>query len=97
MSADNWAECPQCQRNALRTSRELRQAVKDAYGNVPEVDYLRMKQQAQEPVSYNSSSLREDYETYIDNDKLVFHVSYKASCEVCGFSFNYKYSEQVKL
>jgi len=40
-------------------------------------------------------TLREDYEFYL-NDEGEFFVSYKASCDRCGFKYSFKHSEQVK-
>jgi hypothetical protein len=93
MSADNWATCPRCFKDALHERRDREQAAKDAYGKVPEHEWLKMKEDAKVSLPFGDD-LREDYEMYMEKDG-TFKVVYKCSCSVCGFSFEYKHTERV--
>jgi hypothetical protein len=93
MSANNWAQCPRCRQNGIKELRSRQQKVADAYGKVPEHEYLEMKEWAKQPVSFPSESLREDYELRIDPATWTFKVSYQAHCDECGFSFKFEHSE----
>lgn len=86
MSADNWAVCPKCK-------QELEYKYKNAYGKLPEKEFLDLWVEYQLMLRGNSATLREDYEAYICNG--VFEVSYYAKCEKCGFEFSYSHKQEV--
>lgn len=79
MSADNWAICPKCQQIKINLS--------EAYGQVPAEEYLALVEKAKS--SKSNYTLRENYEIGIHKGN--FFVDYLASCEVCEFSFTYRY------
>ena len=83
MSADNWGRCPNCHKLA-------KQARINAYGKVSEDEYLALV----EADENKECTLREDYGVYTDEDG-IFTIGYRCGCEVCGFHFTYKYSQQV--
>ncbi len=89
MSADNWAICPKCKRLDDEKRRSFAKQIKEAYGTLPENEYLEMIGQLNDPARLEET-LREDYEIGILND--YFYVSYGAHCDKCGFkhSFNHK-------
>ena len=93
MSADNWAECPQCRKISERESRELAQKVADSYGNVSESEYQSLLKQQITPAEQGHNSLREDYEIGIVEGE--FYVIYRGNCADCGFSFEHKYEKDV--
>jgi hypothetical protein len=80
--------------NVLHERREREEAVKQAYGKVPESEYLRLKEGARVSLPFGDD-LREDYEIGMEKDG-TFNVRYKCSCGVCGFSFEYKHTEKAK-
>lgn len=99
MSADNWAECPQCKAlkkaEVVRLTREL----DAAYGKVTAEVFMDLNarlQQAKaaldEEMSYADRTFREDYEI-TGGDDGVISVDYSGGCRVCGLetSFQHKH------
>ena len=43
------------------------------------------------------TTLREDYEIYIDKQEGTFHIDYSCSCKECGFSYDFEYTEVLNL
>ncbi len=89
MSADNWRDCLRCHREAKESWQRAAAAARGAYGNVPMAEYESLKAAADSPPDVEAETLREDYETWID-DAGVFRVTYKASCDKCGFHFEFR-------
>ena len=95
MSADNWAFCPRCLSIDVEKQNELQEAARNAYGKVSAEEYLSMLEASKMEPS-KEPTLREDYE--IETDELgEFHVNYGCSCDRCGFHFEFKYEEQLKI
>ena len=97
MSASNWAICPACQKNRENEIDEFEIKINDSYGKVPTKEYLELvaKSESLEAVINNPSlDLREYYEIGID-DNGEFYVIYNSSCEVCKFSYDYRFSQLV--
>lgn len=87
MSADNWAICPSCIKIQEAKKEKLLAEAKKAYGKVPPDEYLLMVGQANKKAA-PKETLREVYELGIDEDG-VFVIYYRASCDKCGFRFDY--------
>lgn len=101
MSADNWAICPKCVENAERkASRALKNAERQ-YGKVDAGKYMELIEEARTLAKYDVEelrTLREDYEIGVVFDAFSdaeFYVSYRGKCSVCGFSHEFKHSNQV--
>lgn len=93
MSADNWGICPKCAANTIRIKDNMKKQVDDAYGKVSSDEYLKLLKKASEPIK-QEYTLREDYEIYT-NEYGKFCVSYGCSCNVCGFEYDYEYTENI--
>lgn len=92
MSADNWRTCPAC---AEIWKRRKADAIRDAesrYGTVSAADY-RMEFMAAQNLSDEppEDTLREDWEIGLVDDGTQFTVSYRASCDECGFLIDHDY------
>lgn len=95
MSASNWTRCPICKvRDAEKAAKMYAEATA-SYGKASPEEYIQSLKRAQEFAAENPEEmLREDYEQGIDEDG-EYSVSYRAGCDVCGFTFSYKHSEQA--
>jgi adenosine/AMP kinase len=100
MSADRWTQCPQCYVRNKAIAEELEKLASESYGNVSAENFDELREQA---ISFRKSiasddsfcsSLREDYSVGIHNGE--FSVGYYASCQTCGFKFEFKHEEKVK-
>lgn len=83
MSADNWGNCPNC-------NRELEKELTESYGKVSLHEYMAILDRKQ-AVESGDHTLREDYYFSLDEYTGELHISYSAQCTHCGFS--YKLSE----
>jgi hypothetical protein len=92
MSADNWAICPKCKEKAKRMHVNLLNRIETDYGKVTANEYLELIEQSKQSIE-EEHTLREDWEIGIWNNE--FFVSYRASCSVCKFSYNFKYKEEI--
>jgi hypothetical protein len=103
MGANNWSICPQCKKNKERQDALAKRQLEESYGKVPSEIYLRMIKEFEEKKEIElERTLREDWEIGIYEDEASyvvyeFYVNYRASCEVCGFSFKFKHDEKVEL
>ncbi|KKN16457.1 hypothetical protein LCGC14_0975660 [marine sediment metagenome] len=95
MSANNWAVCPQCMKNAEETQAENKVAVEASYGVIPSEEYAARREEAHEPIALDCT-MREDYEIAM-NLLGEFNISYSASCSNCGFRFVHRTNRQVDL
>lgn len=94
MSADNWTQCPKCLQAYTKQREESQERIRQAYGKLPPEDYnVLILDTALAPP--DDDTLREDYEIGIHKEE--FFVSYSGSCNVCGFSFGYKYKQEVAV
>lgn len=90
MSADNWAICPKCKRDAKERTAQIKQAVKDAYGKLPADEYLKLVKQLEVEPKLDDN-FREDYEIGMQ-DNGEFYIRYSGECGDCGFSFSYRHT-----
>lgn len=96
MSANNWRVCPKCLKNDKKQKKSDTEQLKKAYGKVSEEEYLSMKARIEAQQEIIPENLREDWSIGIDEDGNFF-VSYRCSCDVCGFDFDYSIEKKVKL
>jgi hypothetical protein len=90
MSANNWANCPNCEANRIKRAEEAYNNAERLYATVPPKKYLELVRNAESIESeHRTCSLREDYEIGIDTDG-VFSIDYRASCVECDFVFSFK-------
>ncbi len=95
MSADNWGLCPQCKANSVADKIKSDAELAASYGSIPADKWLAMKEKAENPAELEET-LREDYEFYID-EVGGFSATYSCSCEACGFEYEFKHEEQLKV
>ena len=95
MSADRWAICPKCRKKAVGEKESLIKKAEDGYGQLSQKDYETIVFDSRTPINL-TETLREDYEIYMEDDGL-FSVEYSASCDTCGFKYNFNHSEQVEI
>ncbi len=93
MSANNWAVCPKCKQVAEAAKAARGNKAAASYGQVSPEEYVALLEQAQAPMNLGTT-LREDYEIGIRKNG-EFFVSYGASCEICGFDFQFDEQRQV--
>lgn len=93
MSADNWRECPGCNKKQLVEKEKAKKKADSSYGKVSQEEYLKLLEIANKPIKLDNS-LREDYSIYVDTDG-EFRVSYSCYCEDCSFDFSYGHKEHV--
>lgn len=99
---NNWSICPACARADIphREILELKAELSSAYGNLSEADFAELKERTDAKIEAfraeltNDRTLKEDYEIGIDRGGL-FRVVYRASCEKCGFKYEYDYEIRV--
>jgi hypothetical protein len=94
MSANNWTVCPKCISVGQAKQAESLKTSEAAYGKVTSTEWAALLKSAETPLVIEDS-LREDYEIGIRGRK--FYVNYSGSCQTCGFTFNYKHEESVKI
>lgn len=92
MSANNYTKCPQCARQSTEKAEEVKAILTAAYGKVPPDEYLALVKENSKPAPLKES-LREDWEIGIYKGE--FFVSYRASCDVCGFTYEYEVKQDV--
>lgn len=74
MSADNWRECPCCNKKQLNEKEKAKIKADSCYGKVSQEEYLKLLEIANKPIKLENS-LREDYSLYVSLDG-EFRVSY---------------------
>ena len=90
MSADNWTDCPGCQSKKFKQLEDL----KKLYGKISVEEYSEKLSNIKEVEDESTQeTLREDYHIGIRNGK--FTVTYRGSCELCGYVKVFKHEEQV--
>ena len=88
MSANNWTTCPKCKEITEKKQTEAG----EAYGNVSEKEYLAILTKYTE--TNEDRTLREDYEIGVTEEG-DFYAIYRCSCNVCDFSYYYKYEKNI--
>jgi hypothetical protein len=94
MSADNWGICPRCKAKEDKRQDALAKRVIEAYGTLPQSEYMQLLREAEAPQPDMKRTLREDYELGTDEDG-EFSVTYRCGCTTCNYSFKYEYSQVV--
>lgn len=95
MSADNWGVCPQCKKlNDEKNKKRILDVVKK-YGKVPPDEFVQLSKEANKPIMLEEH-LREDYELGVGENGF-FEVSYRCSCDVCGFEHSFEHTKQLKV
>jgi alkylation response protein AidB-like acyl-CoA dehydrogenase len=92
MSADNWANCPRCQKALDGTVDTLARRMADEYGKIPVADYTDLQNRLAEAAvkaKAGSQTFREYYEVYGACEGDVT-VDYSGSCSTCGLSLQFK-------
>jgi hypothetical protein len=87
MSADNWAICPKCKRDADADKARKFADARAKYGKIQQDEYLKLLGESEAPTEYGET-LREDWELGTDEDGL-FSVRYDSHCSACGFKFSF--------
>lgn len=82
MSADRWSSCPICH----NLPEKYRNGIEHMYGVVPLNEFLKLKEECEN--LKNESTVREDYELYIDNDGTL-SISYFGKCDNCGAEWTF--------
>lgn len=97
MSADNWATCPRCKiKHAEESVRRIASA-EEQYGKVEPDEFIKLRQAALDfAVKIPDDTLREDWSIGVYSDS-EFSVSYKCSCETCGFEHKFEHKEKLKI
>ena len=93
MSADNWRVCPGCIAEHRKKIEKMDADLAKAYGKISAEKYILMMEIVQKQKGMAlEETLREDYAIGISEDG-AFYVDYRASCDKCGFEFNYMHDE----
>ena len=88
MSADNWAVCPRCVKQARAAEAKALAKVMATYGKVPVEEFDRARADIPDLDPEKFRTFREDYEIYGAEDGTV-KVSYSGGCDTCGLSLNF--------
>jgi uncharacterized paraquat-inducible protein A len=98
MSADNWAVCPRCWKEATDEHDQRRQRVAALYGQIPVADFdaARADLAAKTPKRDDFQTFREDYEFYGVEDWEVT-ATYKGRCQKCGLALEFSHSEKLNV
>ena len=96
MSADSFAYCPRCHHEAKKKEDHLFQELEDRYGKIPAAHWVALKEQYDSLESSREITLEEYYEAGFTAAGQFF-FSYEASCTVCGYQFDYNYSETPEI
>ena len=107
MSADNWAICPKCYKEAKKLDEEYAKSVTEKYGKIPLDEWQKLSNEYQHLktpfVTRIEETFREDYEMgvgFYENGSCgrdKFKIGYHGKCEVCGFEVRFKHQEALKI
>ena len=92
MSADRWAVCPKCKEKVEQAHANLLSRVETDYGKVAANEYIELIEQSRQS-DEEERTLREDWEIGIWDGELI--ISYRASCEECGFTYEFEHKKKV--
>lgn len=95
MSADNWTQCPKCNKMVEDAKQKQIDKARVSYGKVSPEEYEVAILASKEPAVFNET-LRENYWFYMKSDGF-FKVSYSAFCDRCGFKHTFTHSEQIEI
>jgi hypothetical protein len=95
MSADNWAICPRCERQRMRSLEVEKAELHAAYGTVPVEEFdKRRAAYNQRLTARPTPTFHEDYEIY-GAESGVLHIRYGGGCETCGL--RHKFSDDQPI
>lgn len=95
MSADNWAICPGCVKEAHRAHRDLVLRAAEGYGRLSLAEFDALRAEADLGVNEEKfRTFREDYEIYLDEDAVM--VSYSGHCQKCSAGTDFRYEHAVE-
>ena len=92
MSADSWSKCPKCRENQEKAAAKLVADIAAAKAAMDFDRFAMLLEKSTEQAPKLKETLREDWEIGIWNAE-GFEVSYGACCTVCGFRYNFKFSD----
>lgn len=94
MGADNWAACPQCEKNHEDELVNRRLGLENLYASVDRATYEEAREELadlEREGTSGPSSLREDY--WFDNDDCgQVEVYYHGGCTECGLDVVFKHT-----
>jgi len=91
MSADNWADCPRCDKNRDGLITETEVKVSESYGKVSVEEFDEMRAQLDRlRKGVLDPTFREDYEIYGAEHGCVM-VKYSGRCAECGLSLSFEH------
>lgn len=99
MGADNWSVCPKCKLIGLKRQKTAIDKARDSYGKVSPVKYEVLLYKSRMPIE-EEETLAEYYDlgiTDVTEHPEQFYVSYKASCDKCGFKYCFIHEERINL
>ncbi len=96
MGANNWGICPKCKLIGLKRQQQLHNDVENAYGKVSSKEYRKLFDKSNVKVK-EEETLAEYYELGMYNIDEHFYVSYKASCDKCGFKYRFTCQKEINL
>lgn len=96
MSADDWTTCPKCTEKRGQEWRHAERQAADQYGKVTPEEFTKLMEEVHQKRALaegdQPETLREDYELGIVKGN--FWVTYRASCTVCGFTYEFKKEDE---
>jgi predicted Zn-ribbon and HTH transcriptional regulator len=95
MSANNWAQCPKCEKKFNESVKMAKANLKNSYGKVEAEAYILASQAVAAMKFDDRQTLREDWELGIIDGE--FYVRYSAHCDKCGFNHEFKKDEVLKI
>lgn len=95
MSADRWAICPKCKRDAEKQRDDKKLKAGKSYGKVTPGEYLAALAESEKPTELGET-FREDYWLGVNEDGF-FSIDYSGSCGTCGLDHKFKYEKQLDI
>jgi len=96
MSADNYAQCPQCVKRYTRDKDAALAKADQVYALAGDCPSWTEACDRAAALTEPKETLRENWEILTDVHG-KFTVDYSCCCNACGFAFEYKHTEQVPL
>jgi hypothetical protein len=87
MSADRWGECPRCRKQDRLERSVAQRDLDNLYGKVPMGEFLRKQSDLKDKPALDST-MREDYELYVDEEG-IFHINFGCYCKECGLDWTF--------
>lgn len=88
MTADNWSECPECEKRHADEECRMIKHLREDYGKISLEDYEKRQSDLKEFLRREFDlNLREDYQFILDPATETLGVYYRCHCSVCSFGF----------